>query len=87
MAQLDIIVLPFALTAARIAFSVAPTEIKGNLIIFPFNPFLAVACMYPFFILIFAPSFSKANKCKLTGLAPIAHPPGSETFGFLYLIQ
>ena len=62
------------------AFSVAPTEIDGNFIIFPFSPFLADAYIYPFFILILAPSFSKANRCKLTGLAPIAQPPGSETW-------
>ena len=45
IAQLVIIVLPLALTAARIAFSVAPTEIEGKLIVFPFSPFSAVAYM------------------------------------------
>ena len=82
MAQLDIIVFPFALTAASIAFSVAPTEIDGNFMTLPFSPFSAEAYIYPFFILILAPSFSKANKCKLTGLVPIAQPPGSDTLAF-----
>ena len=37
------IVFPFALNAASIAFSVAPTEIDGNFITAPFNPFFASA--------------------------------------------
>ena len=32
-------------------------------------------------------SFFKANKCKSTGLVPIAHPPGSETLALLYLVN
>ena len=63
----------------------APTEILGKEIVAPFNPFFASAIMYPFFILIFAPSFFSAKRCKLTGLVPIAHPPGSEILAFLYL--
>ena len=43
MAQLFKTVLPFAPYAASNAFSVAPTEIDGNLILEPFNPFLASA--------------------------------------------
>ena len=39
--------------------------------------------MYPFLILIFAPSFFKAKICKSTGLVPIAHPPGREIFAFI----
>ena len=35
-------------------------------------------------VLKIAPNFFKANKCKSTGLVPIAHPPGNETFAFLY---
>ena len=56
IAQLVSIVFPLALNAAHIAFSVAPTEITGKLILAPFNPFFASAIIYPFFILIFAPS-------------------------------
>ena len=41
MAQFDSIVLPFAPTAASIAFSVAPTDIEGNLIVLPFKPCFA----------------------------------------------
>ena len=78
------LVVPFARLAAIIKFSVAPTEILGKVILAPFNPFLASAIMYPFFILIFAPSFLSAKRCKLTGLVPMAHPPGSEIFAFLY---
>ena len=51
----------------------------------PINPFLASAKIYPSLILILAPSFFKANKCKSTGLVPIAHPPGNETFAFYTL--
>ena len=43
MAQFSIIVVPLALTDAKIAFSVAPTEIFGNLNFVPFNPFKADA--------------------------------------------
>ena len=43
--------------------------------------------MYPSLILIFAPSFFNANKCKSTGLVPIAQPPGKETFAFLYFVN
>ena len=32
-----------------------------------------------------APIFFNAFKCKSTGLAPIAHPPGKETLALLYL--
>ena len=45
MAQLEMIVFPLALTAARMAFSVAPTETDGNFITHPFNPFFADACI------------------------------------------
>ena len=43
IAQFDSSVLPFAPNAASIAFSVAPTEIIGNFIFVPINPFKAVA--------------------------------------------
>ena len=43
MAQLDKIVIPLAKLAAIIKFSVAPTDIFGNLIFAPFNPIGAVA--------------------------------------------
>ena len=43
IAQFDRIVFPFACAAAIIAFSVAPTEIEGNLILLPMRPFLAEA--------------------------------------------
>ena len=84
IAQFFKIVFPFALKAASKAFSVAPTEIVGNFITSPFNPFFASAIIYPFLIFIFAPNFFNANKCKSTGLVPIAHPPGKETFAFPY---
>ena len=75
------------MNAASKAFSGAPTEIDGKLILAPFNPCLASAKIYPSFIFIFAPNFFKANKCKSTGLEPIAHPPGKETFAFPYLVN
>tara|TARA_B100001093_G_C25944674_1_gene642362 strand:+ start:244 stop:513 length:270 start_codon:yes stop_codon:yes gene_type:complete len=79
IAQLEITEVPCAQAAANIAFSVAPTEIEGKIILFPINPFFAVACMYPLFIFILAPNFSRANKWRSTGRVPIAHPPGNET--------
>jgi hypothetical protein len=87
IAQFFKIVLPFAIKAASNAFSVAPTELLGNFIVVPFKPFLVSANIYPFLIFIFAPSFFKANKCKSTGLVPIAQPPGRETFAFPYLVN
>ena len=42
--------------------------------------------MYPSLIFILAPNFFRANKCKSTGLVPIAQPPGNETLAFLYLL-
>ncbi len=67
IAQLLSIVFPLALNAANKAFSVAPTEILGKVIFAPFNPFLASATMYPFFILIFAPSFfKKRSKSRMS---------------------
>ena len=74
--------MPFAWTAAKIAFSVAPTDMLGNLNFVPFKPLTAEAKIYPFLILIFAPSFFNANKCKSTGLVPIAHPPSNEILHF-----
>ena len=85
IAQFFKIVFPLAFKDASKAFSVAPTDNDGNLIVVPFNPFDASANIYPSFILIFAPSFFNANRCKSTGLVPIAHPPGKETFAFPYL--
>ena len=41
IAQFDRVVIPFALKAASKAFSVAPTEMDGNLILQPVKPFLA----------------------------------------------
>ena len=47
IAQFDNIVSPFAKLAAIIRFSVAPTDILGNLILFPFKPLGALAITYP----------------------------------------
>ena len=33
------------------------------------------------------PSFDSALRCMSTGLVPIAHPPGNETFAFPNLIN
>ena len=87
IAQFSINVGPLACTAANIAFSVAPTETLGNLKFAPLSPLVAEATIYPFLIFIFAPNFFSANKCKSTGLVPIAHPPGSETFAFPHLLR
>ena len=57
------------------------------LFLFLIRPFFASAIIYPSFILIFAPSFLRANKCRSTGLVPIAHPPGKDTFAFLYFVK
>ena len=43
IAQFFRIVFPFAKVAAIIKFSVAPTDIFGNLILFPFKPLGALA--------------------------------------------
>ena len=59
IAQFDRTVSPLALKAANKAFSVAPTEIEGNLIFAPVKPFFASAIIYPSLIFIFAPSFLK----------------------------
>ena len=85
IAQFFSTVFPLALKAASIAFSVAPTEIEGKFIVAPFKPFFDSAIIYPSLIFIFAPSFFSANKWRSTGLVPIAHPPGSETFAWPYL--
>ena len=69
------------------AFSTKILGIDTPKIFAPFNPFFASAIIYPFFILIFAPSFFKAKRCRLTGRVPIAHPPGSEILAFLYLAK
>ena len=61
IAQFWRIVFPFAPYAARIAFSVAPTETDGNLIFAPVKPIGASAIMYPFLIFILAPSFFNAK--------------------------
>ncbi len=46
----------------------------------PFNrPLGARASIYPCEVPISAPICSSAFKCKSTGRAPIAHPPGNET--------
>ena len=74
------IVFPLALTAAIIIFSVAPTLGKSRTIFPPIKPFSVVASTYPCSIFIFAPNASKPFKCKSTGLAPIAQPPGRATF-------
>ena len=50
IAQFFKTVFPLALNEAKIAFSVAPTEILGRVILFPFNPSFALAKIYPFFI-------------------------------------
>ena len=62
IAQFSKIVFPFALKAANHAFSVAPTEMFGNLILAPLKPLFVSAKIYPSLILIFAPSLFKANK-------------------------
>ena len=80
MAAFSKTVFPLALTAAIIIFSVAPTLGKSRTIFPPINPFSVVASTYPCSIFIFAPSASKPFKCKSTGLAPIAQPPGKATF-------
>ena len=63
-------------------FSVAPTDILGNLIFDPINPFGATAWTYPWSILYFTPSFEKALRWISIGLVPIAHPPGNETLAW-----
>ena len=73
-------VSPSASAAAIKIFSVPVTVIFSNTIRAPVNlPFGARASMYPCDVPISAPICSSAFKCKSTGRAPIAHPPGSET--------
>ena len=67
--------IPFAFTAANIAFSVAPTLGNSKLIVADFK-FSLKHFIYPFFSYIFIPNFLSAFKCKSIGLDPIAHPPG-----------
>ena len=55
-------VFPLALNAAKIAFSVAPTDIFGNFIVVPLKPLFASAIIYPLLIFIFAPSFLSAKQ-------------------------
>ena len=82
LAAFFITLVPFAIVAAIIMFSVAPTEAKGNLIFAPFKRPFTLAFIYPSFNLSFAPNFSNPNRWRSTGLAPIAHPPGKETLAF-----
>ena len=74
---------PLASEAAITIFSVAPTETLSKFILFPIKPFGALHFMYPLSNSNDAPSFVRALICKSTGLAPIAHPPGSETLACL----
>mmetsp|Transcript_27491 Transcript_27491/g.50825 ORF Transcript_27491/g.50825 Transcript_27491/m.50825 type:complete len:305 (+) Transcript_27491:1833-2747(+) len=74
-----ITVVPLANVAAIRMFSVAPTEAKASSITAPLRPFGALACRYPSFSSISAPSFSRPKMCKSIGRAPIAQPPGKDT--------
>ena len=84
IAQFFIVVVPFARQAARIEFSVAPTDIFENLISEPTNPSRAFALTYPFLIFILTPNFDIAFKCISIGLTPMLQPPGLLTFAFLF---
>ena len=80
-------VLPFEKHEAINIFSVAPTDIFGNLIRQPFKPLLAETIIYPFFTLTLAPIFFRAFKCKSIGLDPMEHPPGKDTLAVPYFAK
>jgi hypothetical protein len=71
-------VRPRANAAAIKTFSVAPTLGKGNRTRFPIR--CPTAAKYPSLTVTWAPIFSKAAKWKFTGRAPMAHPPGNDTW-------
>jgi hypothetical protein len=68
--------------AASKAFSVAPTEILGNLIVVPFKPFLPQLKYIHFLFLFLLLIFLKQTNVRSTGLVPIAQPPGKRNFCF-----
>ena len=59
----------------------------GKVISSPFNPFGALHSIYPRSNLNSAPSLASAFRCRSTGLAPIAHPPGRDTDACLFLAR
>ena len=72
-------VVPLASVAAMTIFSVAPTDAKRISCTAPFRPPEVLACRYPSFSSISAPSASSPSTCRSIGRAPMAQPPGSET--------
>ena len=73
------IVVPSAKLAAIMTFSVAVTLTGSKIILAPLNLPSTLAFILPSSILISAPIALIASMCKLTGLLPIAHPPGKAT--------
>ena len=72
--------VPSARVAAIIKFSVPVTVEVSKNICAPFSrPFGTLARIYPPVKSNFAPILSRPFMCKLTGLEPIAQPPGKET--------
>ena len=83
-AAFSIWLMPVANTAAIIAFSV-PVTVTTSIRIRAPTSFFALARMKPFSTCTSAPSACIAFMCKLTGRAPIAHPPGKDTSAWPYL--
>ncbi len=81
-AAFSITVSPSASEAAISVFSVAPTETMGNSMRAPFKPRGAGDDHIALFELDLGAERSSAFKCRSTGRAPMAQPPGSETFAW-----
>jgi len=82
-----ITVTPSASAAAMRMFSVPPTVVLSNTMVVPFNRPLMLAMTNPWDRLMSAPIFASALRCRSTGLTPMAHPPGSDTFASPYFAR
>ena len=69
-------VTPFAVTAASIIFSVAPTDGNESDISVPLSPLGAEQSRKPCVSSITAPILRSADRCRSIGLGPSSHPPG-----------
>ena len=86
MAQLISVVFPSANVAAIIRFSVPVTVTFSKVYSVPFN-FFTFPTIYPCSIENSTPIFESPFRCKSTGLAPIKHPPGRDTFARPYFAR
>ena len=77
-AALLITVVPFAVTAAIMIFSVAPTDGIGRAIFAPWSSSLTEQSSSPCSSQISIPISLNAPRCRSIGLGPSSHPPGKD---------